>query len=69
MMKHWVLIISLFILGCGSGEQDKSSAAEETSKSAGAEAVDALHKAQDAAAAVGDTLQENKEAIDEATND
>ena len=57
-MKYWVLIISLFILGCGSGE--------DTSKSAGAEAADALNNAQDAAEAVGDTLQEKKEAIDEA---
>lgn len=65
-MKFWVLLVSLFILGCGSDEQAKSDAVDDSIESAGKVAADALNDAQDAAEAVGNVLQEKKEAVDEA---
>ena len=65
-MKYWVLLVSLFILGCGSDEQAKSDAVDDSIESAGKAAADALIGAQDAAKAVGDVLQEKKDEVDEA---
>lgn len=74
-MKYWILTISLFILGCGSGESDGVDAMsteevpEETADTVGEEISDTLHAAEDAARDVGDELQKAKDNVDDAVDE
>ena len=68
-MKYWILAMSLFILGCGAGESGgaatSDAAVEDSAKSMGDDAADALNDMQDDAAAVEDALKAHKDNIDE----
>ncbi len=65
-MKFWILALSLFILGCGSGESGSSAdAAKDDAPSAGQDIADTLNDAQQRAKDVEATLEEKKNALDE----
>ena len=62
-MKYLFLAMSLFILGCSSG--DSTGAAKEEAASVGQDVADTLNDAQQAAKDVEATLEEKKQALDE----
>ena len=65
-MKYWILAMSLFILGCSSGESGGSDDATEAENvTAGQDVADTLNEAQQAAQDLEATLEDKKKAIDE----
>ena len=65
-MKFWILALSLFILGCSSGESGSSAeAAKEDAPTEGQDVADTLNDAQQRAKDVEATLEEKKKALDE----
>jgi hypothetical protein len=69
-----ILLLSLALFACGGGESDDSSAAavetvDESPQTVGADVADTMQDAMDKAANVGELLDEQKAAIDEALDE
>ena len=65
-MKYWILAMSLFVVGCGSGDSGNSAdAAKDDTPTVGQDVADTLNDAQQAAKDVEATLEEKKKALDE----
>jgi ABC-type glycerol-3-phosphate transport system substrate-binding protein len=74
-MKHLlVLLASLALFACSGGDSGGSAeeaveTVEEPAETVGADVAHSMQDAMDKAAAVGDTMEEHKDAIDEAVEE
>ena len=74
-MKHLlILLTSLALFACGGDDTSGSTEKvvetdEETVETVGADVANSMQDAMDKAAAVGDTMEEHKNAVDEAVEE
>ena len=74
-MKHLlILLASTALFACSGGDsgdpaEETVETVEESAETVGADIADSMQEAMDKAAAVGDKLEEHKDAIDEAVDE